>query len=305
MKSDRPYYRQRVTGEGAPKLALEDICKMTLAATEGFEGRGFFQESFGKYCPDDHDKRGTKGDAELFLYTKVHLRKLWPPRAEVYESLDEVSLFTLIEVLFDCVSEPLEEDSWHHPWNGCGMHYRKFNVADGRKRWREEVNNFLPSYGPGFELSVDGEVQSIGSTGLRELMTESVERVRGTPDEAKVTRAVRRFRHATSSREDRADAIRDLADIHEKYKTKVLESLSKPNSRDLFQIANQFAIRHHDAVQKGDYDDELQTWIFHVYLAAAWLVLDLDNRAPPPPPPEPEPEPEPDSFGHSDDDIPF
>jgi hypothetical protein len=52
----------------------------------------------------------------------------------------------------------------------------------------------------------------------------------------------------------------------------VKAELSKDEA-DLFNIANNFALRHHRATQRDDYDDAWLTWLFYVYLATTHLVL--------------------------------
>lgn len=42
---------------------------------------------------------------------------------------------------------------------------------------------------------------------------------------------------------------------------------------DLFNIANNFALRHHNLRQKDNYDDACLTWMFYVYLATTHLIL--------------------------------
>ena len=302
MNAERRYYRQRVTGEGAPRLTLEDIGRMTLATIQAFEERGCFQEAFGKWCPDNTGIKGRRGDGALFLFTHAHRRDLWPARETVYETLDELSLFTVIEVLHDCASEPREDGASFHDWSNCGWHYTKFNQPLGQTEWRKAINAFLPSYGQGFRLSNDGEVEAIGASGLRELMDDSFVRSPGNIDEAKVERAVKRFRHALSNQDDRKDALRDLADVLENHRTRIGELVGNRDEGALFNIANNFAIRHHNDRQKTEYGPEMQTWIFHTYLAMTHLVLGLGKREAPA---AVAPAKRSDDDYASDDDIPF
>lgn len=58
----RAYYSQR-TGKntGKPKMSLEQARRMFSARFSGFEDEGFFQEHFGKPCPDNRSP-GTFGE---------------------------------------------------------------------------------------------------------------------------------------------------------------------------------------------------------------------------------------------------
>jgi hypothetical protein len=164
----RHYYKQRTSGIGAPKLPLKDTCKLIASAFRLLAERDYFQEVFGKSCPDG-DTDGTAGsDPGLYIYRTCWIDGAWPMR-QTLEGADEDTLFTLIEFLFDHASKGVTGSM--HSYSGCGMHYETFDRAAGGSIWREEINKILPCYGDGFELSEAGEVQRIGASGLRELWT--------------------------------------------------------------------------------------------------------------------------------------
>jgi hypothetical protein len=53
------------------------------------------------------------------------------------------------------------------------------------------------------------------------------------------------------------------------------------DKRDLFNIANNFAIRHNNSAQKRDYDELWLWYLFQRFLADIHLVLRLRERRPP------------------------
>lgn len=300
------YYGQRA-GLDAPQLEYAKMRALIAAKYEALEDGGWFQEWFGYYCVDSHDVPGKAGsDPNGFLHTKLWIADLWPLRAKV-STLDETALFSVVELLHDCVSKPIE--GWHHDFGGCGMHWSTFDGAAGQGRWRDEVNGVLQFYGEGFELSTDGEVQRRGAEGVRELLAQSAPSNAPRGDRDKVTEAVRAFRHFSATREQRINAVRNLADVLEFYRQQIKTSELKRDEGDLFNIANNFGIRHHNERQKDEYSDGFIDWLFHVYLASVHLVLRLvhgaDEPAPPPLPIVPEP-----TEGYRDEDyggsdIPF
>ncbi|MGO9835245.1 MAG: hypothetical protein ACLP1X_13615, partial [Polyangiaceae bacterium] len=73
--------------------------------------------------------------------------------------------------------------------------------------------------------------------------------------------------------EKRKQAVRDLVDVLEYHRGAVKVHLSRDES-DLFNVANNFALRHHRPDQKDDYDEAWLTWLFYVYLATVHLVLE-------------------------------
>lgn len=56
--------------------------------------------------------------------------------------------------------------------------------------------------------------------------------------------------------------MRNLADILEYCKPKIKTLISKKDEKDLFNIANNFGIRHLNEKQKTDYDHSLSSNIF-------------------------------------------
>ena len=92
-------------------------------------------------------------------------------------------------------------------------------------------------------------------------------------DRAKVVGAIRTFRLAKATREQRQQAVRDLIDILEFHRPAVRAHLGKKGEGDLFNIANNFALRHHNSSQSDDYGEDWLTWLFYLYLSTVHLVL--------------------------------
>jgi hypothetical protein len=52
--------------------------------------------------------------------------------------------------------------------------------------------------------------------------------------------------------------------------------LAKKDESAIFELANSFAIRHHDPKQKSNYDRAIwYSWIFHFYLATYHAAIRL------------------------------
>jgi hypothetical protein len=273
----RLYYGQRA-GLQAPKLALNDVQRLVQSLYAGLEEAGWFQEWFGYYCVDADDVPGKAGpDRSGFLHIRLFIPDLWPLRTTLAQA-EETTLFSVIELLYDCVSEPLT--GTFHSWSNCGWHYEAFNGPKGKARWRGDVNRILLHYGEGFELSTGGEVQKLGATGVRELMTQPIPRATPQTNREKVDAAVRGFRHFSATRQHKLDAVRNLADVLEPYRQQIKASVLSRDESDLFMIANKFSIRHNNDVQKSDYSDDFIDWLFHLYLATVHLTLRLVHGTP-------------------------
>lgn len=82
------------------------------------------------------------------------------------------------------------------------------------------------------------------------------------------------FRSRTATREDKRSACIALAGVLESRRSLLKTNLLSGDEGALFQIANQFDIRHRKADQHPDYDDAYLDWLFWWYLA----TVDLTDR---------------------------
>jgi hypothetical protein len=97
--------------------------------------------------------------------------------------------------------------------------------------------------------------------------------------ENRINSAILKFRSYRSSQEERRDAVRNLADILEFLKPKLKLVLTQKDESDLFNIANNFGIRHHNDQQRTNYDKSIwYEWMFYYYLATIRATLKLIKR---------------------------
>lgn len=264
---DRGYYSVR-TGKNpdAVKLTLPALKQIILKVDRQFREKDFFQEAFGYQCVDSGDVPGTLGgDIDGAMLIALRKPNLWPLATRI-ESYSEDDLFDVIEFMFDHVSKPV--DGVYHSYNECGMHYNTFNRREGQKEYREAVNAILRSYGEGFELSEEGELLSLPEPGMSPLLEASLPSHDPHNVEARVQAATNRFRRHKSSLEDRRHALQDLVDVLEYLRPRVKAVIPSKDEADLFNIANNFGIRHHNDQQKNNYDAAIwYSWMFYYYLA--------------------------------------
>jgi hypothetical protein len=125
----------------------------------------------------------------------------------------------------------------------------------------------------------EGEILSLLEDGFENLLTAPIPS--GDPENIteRVNAAVRKFRKLKSSNEDRRDALRDLADVLEFLKKDMKGVFMSNDAKDLFNITNNFGIRHHNTKQKTEYDKTIwQAWIFYCYLATIHLCTRLIEK---------------------------
>lgn len=143
-------------------------------------------------------------------------------------------------------------------------------------RWR--VNKILARSDLGLRLAEDGEdigrLVTVTDDARVELVQAVVARDDGEPAD-QVRHALALFRQRGADRNHKRSAVAALALVLEERRPNVLKyALAKSDRGALFDIANNFHIRHQDAKQKRDYDEFYLDWIFWLYLAS----IELTNR---------------------------
>jgi hypothetical protein len=272
-------------------LPFDSVRRLVISVLDGFRARDYFQEAFGSECVDAGKVNGTVGvDPGAYFLRAIMRDNIWPywepdwsgiegdfvPRDYepdvTWESWDADTLLDVVEVMHDLVSKRM--DGRHHDFNNCGWHYETFDHAAGQDASRQEINEVLRLHDPPYELNGDGEVIESGAEEFRTLLEAAVPP--GTEDDltTKMVVAVKRFQTRGASIDDRRHAVRDLADVVEALRTDMKATMLSADEGALFNIANNFAIRHHNRKQRGDYDRATWLrWTFYVYLATIHAVL--------------------------------
>ncbi|BEP58153.1 hypothetical protein GmRootV118_53970 [Variovorax sp. V118] len=237
---------------------------------EQLREEGYTHEQFGFWCVDMHDVKGKLVDVEFTVLTTLRKPDLWPI-ADKAPGYSEDDLFDMIEFLFDHVSKPLTGSM--HSYDQCGMHWETFDKETGQKEFRKRVNDLLALYEHRFELSADGLILRQAPSGFEQLLDATVP----TDDKtitARVKAAVNEYRRHGASLDVRRHAVSDLVGVLEALRPKMSEAITSNDEKDLFNIANNFMIRHHNDKQKTDYEANLWlSWMFYVYLSTIHLIL--------------------------------
>jgi hypothetical protein len=181
------------------------------------------------------------------------------------------------------VAKPLGNTGRYHPFSDCAWHFestdaRFFDERTAREEWRAKVNGALKFYEDGFELTRGGEVVRLAPDGVTDFVRAPLPMAVQPIDAEKVAHAIRTFHLGRAAREERKPAVRALFDVLEFHRPAVKK---QKDEDDLFNIANNFSIRHHRENQKHDYDDAWLTWMFYVNLATVHLVLGRVHGATP------------------------
>jgi len=287
--NNRKYHSQRIGHSIRSQLTLSELKDMMEGIFQEYLRKGYFGKAFGY-----EDSRGTiYGDIcsnyndeciNRFIYRKLQKRNLWPTEEKIAE-YSEDDLFDIIELFYDIVAKPhlnTKNDDIltyvGHPSRGI-PEYLTFNIMEGKDEFRNEVNKALNDYQDGFELSSDGEIQLIGDKDLQSLFSEVIPDTKEKEIDKKIEDAIKKFRHHNASNDQKKDAVRELADVLECLKPKMNKMHIKPDEKEIFNIANNFGIRHFNKNQKTEYDNSIfLTWIFSCFLSTIYLIIRLGNR---------------------------
>lgn len=265
----RKYYSVR---KARSPLTLDGLITLFGTVFQQFEEKQYFDEALGFHCVDEGWIPGTIGkQPDIYFLRNLRKPELWPVKERLH-SYTEDDLFDVIELLYDLVSEPLE--GTYHSWGNCGIHYSTFNQPGGRTKFRSEMNEILSDYKEGFELAENGEIVEKAAKGLDTLLTAKLPILLGVNAIRDVEEAIALFRRRHAAPVDRRNAVRMLADVLELLRPKLKGVITAKDEGDLFNIANNFAIRHNNDKQKTNYDKSLWlSWMFYFYLATLHFAL--------------------------------
>ncbi|MBZ5543184.1 MAG: hypothetical protein LAO07_05835 [Acidobacteriia bacterium] len=274
----RRYYSSR-TKPGS--LTLEQLYRKLESLYLMFRDRDFFKEKAGITQADLPD--AIKHEAAVALPFELFPIAQWSQ-----EDITEDHIFDALEFLYDHVSKPGERVGM----TSDGYNYYDYDGYDdeaGQEEFRNKASAFLPDYKTGFELTKDGTILALGTHGLQHILDAEIIPYDEVNVDSKVRNAVAKWRNRHLSLSEKKEAIRELADVFEWLKkTKNLGSvLDGKDESAIFEIANKFAIRHHDPKQKTNYDRPIwYSWIFHFYLAtyhaAVRLLISKEKKTKPP-----------------------
>jgi len=269
----KPYFSQHEEGASAGQRTTPSTTAHRIRElVKELHGDHYFAESLGYDCFDDSSPADSSPEAELGR--RVGKPSLWTSETSEW---DEADLCDFIEVFHDLAARPTS--GRFHPFSGCGWHPTKFSRHSGQALYRWRVNRLLDDSQLELRLAEQGEdVGRMVRSMPGELETLQDEALQLTNDADEIAHAVAQFRHRAASRAEKRSAVVDLAGVLEKRRPLINSEFLSGDENALFQIANNFDLRHRRANQKDDYADEYLDWIFYWYLATIQLTDRLSVR---------------------------
>lgn len=265
------YYSVR---SGIKIVLVKEFYERFSTMIEDYAGKDYFKEKLKVY-------HGSNDSNYINTKSKSHIGIGIYPFIQWQEENQKTNLvFDTIEFLYRFISKPGERGyvSNHTGWNT--EDYLSYDNIEGKREFREDINILLKAFDQGYELQVDGMILFVGDETVNFINTEFPEYNENNIDNA-IHLSIRWWKNRNQTLEDKKKAILKLAGVLEYLKKDgtLLEILEKKDSSDLFNIANNFGIRHHNPDQKTEYDKDIwYDWIFQYYLNTCIGVLKMIKK---------------------------
>ena len=268
----REYYSQRKGLIRDEDYIDFDILRRALKNIyEDFKRKGYFQEYFGIECVDGFIPGKAGLDVSEYTYIRLKNDRLWPI-SELINEYSESDVFTMIEFLYDHVSKGLK--GYMHGFDNCGEHFEEFDKDSGKADLRTALNRMLRNYKGGYELNSAGEIDELIEVPMKFLVDAKIVTTDSNNVADKIESAIAKFRRYDESHQSKKESIRELADVLEYLRPEAKKLITKKDDSALFQIANNFAIRHHNSSQSNDYNKTIwYSWMFYFYLSTIHAIL--------------------------------
>lgn len=275
--SDRvPYWSARNSAKMPGRIPLDVVTREFCQIVTFLDLKGYFEQAFDKDCIDAPSDVVPADVFETMLGTRV----AWPLSAVDLLMENPDILFDVMEALYDLVARPRHR--WLHSYAGCGWHHSDFSLASGRTIYAWRVNRLLARSDLGMSLETEGELSGRLVTTTDDARSDLLKAMNERADSEtgdRVRHAIALFRARSATEHEKRSAAFVLYLVLEERRPLLKKSLLSKDEGALFQIANEFAVRHQDRKQQGDYDPIFRDWIFWWYLATIELTDRLINRA--------------------------
>jgi hypothetical protein len=265
----RPYWSERLSANPAEQsvLTLGATARRVRSLVTEMKEELYFAQTFGFDCVDGVGEVSNSPESELD--SRVGKAKLWGSPPGEWSKDD---LCDLVEVFHDLAARP--KTGSYHTYNGCGWHPKTYSRRSGQAIYRWKMNLLLEQSGMGLRLADDGEdVGRIVETtpdSVAELIQDALQ-LDSTSQDA-INHAVALYRSRDASRETKQSAVLALAGVLESRRSDLKRELLNKDERALFDIANNFGLRHRRADQRSDYREAYLDWIFCLYLGTIRLI---------------------------------
>ena len=267
--------------------------ELFLEELRQFESVGFFAEKLSGMCYYCGEGNGIQSNdnsrLKSLIIKSTHKAYLFPlSDKNIIENYQEDDLFDLIEFLNKYVSLPYfksEDGSRIIPSfakaycnRGHYWHPENFDKEEGQDLFRIKINEILDHYSLSKPYQLrDGAIFIKAEAGLNNIIDAPL-KTNNKTIKSKVDHSIKKYLGRNSTVADRVDAVRNLFDILEDLKPQTKNLPFSKDESDLFNIANNFSIRHHNKKQQNEYDPIWLSWMFYNCLSFIHVILHYPKK---------------------------
>ena len=262
------------------ELNFNEVLSYFLQIYKYFDDKGSFNaavEGIWRQIPGTMNQEQIKEPTlapspEIFFALNLQSKKVWP----IWEyggNYDEATLFSVIEILYDHIGI--------YNYQTDEFEYNKL-----REEFAEKINNILKAYKIGYYLEpTNGFIMKVPNKALKEQLQYNGEEMPATVFEQLATASEMYYRF-DSNMEQKKKAINILADILENKREDLKEVLNveygiakDKHDRLIFDIVNNYNIRHNRANQKSDYSKNIwYDWMMQYYTSVIIAFYRLEEE---------------------------
>lgn len=242
---------------------------------KNFSETGYTPKVMPKWCPDADNP--SEEWISRQISSAIRIPVAWEELTQNPGAVSDDLIYSLVEYFHDQAQRPRTYST--HEYGGCGRHYSDYDAIAGRTIYRWRLNQLLRDHNIPLQLAAKGD--ELGRL-VREFsppfqdLVESQVTARTQPGD-EIAHAIRDFRSRGASIVVKRTAITLIANNFE-TRRQALKAHLKKDEQDLFNIANNFKLRHRNDGQKEEYGHEFADWIFWNFLAAVELLDALERR---------------------------
>ncbi|MDF9556307.1 hypothetical protein P5757_09540 [Bacillus tropicus] len=251
------YYAERNSLISDRKYDLSDLRKLFIHFHDTLRLEGYLERFYGGIIGGNWYNSAYGSDINAFGLAETGFRGILP--VDNYTAYTETQIFTLIELFYNYVND---------------INYS--HLSNGKEEYRKRINKILSSYGKGWEFTKEGYVRELIEDGLSELVDNTYE---DSSTYSEVQKVKQKFLKYDSTLDDKKDALIRLGSILEPLRAEMTTKISKEDTSAIFNILNNFQLRHNNANQKTDYDKDIYyPWMFYQILAALDAFLKIKEQ---------------------------
>lgn len=270
------YYAERGGHTSAPDNPYDALGVQYAALLLELQDRGYFPIALPRWCSDapvNFDEVSER------VRRAIHMPFGWDGTQTMGGDWDEPVLYSIIEYFHDQAQRP-RTILYHHEYGDCGPHYDAHSAESGGAVYRWRVNELLRRHRVELVVGRSGEergrlIHRFGSP-IDDSADARAAEGEGNPED-EVAHAIRDFRERGASSTQKRQALALLAGALESRRGKAKVLLGKDED-DLFNIANNFGIRHRNDRQRTAYGDEFLDYMFGTFLSSVTLLEALERR---------------------------